>query len=114
MQIPLGNLVQKTVVLASGGTKTPEIDLGGFSLVGIFFPATFTGTALTFEAASATAGTFRAVKSGAGGSALSYTVAQATYAAIDPKDFAGIQFLKLVSGSTEGADRSLILVLKGV
>ncbi len=100
------------VTLLSGGTKTPAINLNGFTLCGIFLPATFTGTTLTFEA-SIDGVTFVAVKSTTSGSALSYTVAQNTFAAIDPKDFQGIRYLKIVSGSTEGADRVLTLAVKG-
>lgn len=100
-------------VIASSGTKTAAINLGGFSLCGIIFPTTFTGTAVTFEVSDAIDGTFVPLKSGTGGSSLSYTVVQATFAAIDPKDFQGVQFLKVVSGSAEGAARTLKLAVKG-
>lgn len=106
-------LPSRPVLIASGGTESAAINLKGLCLVGILLPATFTGTTLTFEACDTEAGTFVPVKTGTGGSALSYTVAQATYAAIDPKDFQGINFLKIKSGSTEGADRTLLCSLKG-
>lgn len=107
-----GTTLTKTVTIAAAGTKTAAIDLGCFTLVGVQFGA-FTGTALTFEASSATNGTFVAVKAGTGGSNLSYTVAQNTFAALDPKDFYGLSIIKLVSGSTEGSERTLTLYLKG-
>lgn len=44
---------------------------------------------------------------------VSYTVAQGRSYAIDPKDFQGIPFLKLVSGSAELAPRTIICTLKG-
>lgn len=108
-----GQMIQKTATIASGGTDSGALDLAGFNLCGIFLPATFTGTALTFKAAATIGGTYQVVKSTTSGSSLSYTVAQNTYVALDPKDFQGIQFLKIVSGSTEGADRTLTLSLKG-
>lgn len=107
----VGYTISKTVTLPAG-TKTAALDLGGFTLVGIQLGA-FTGTALTFEVSSAIDGTFVPVKSTTSGTALSYTVAQNTYAALDPKDFYGLNFIKIVSGSTEGSDRTLILTLKG-
>lgn len=98
--------------IASGQTKSSVINLNGFTPVGVLLPATFTGTALTFEA-SIDGTNFFPLRAGTGGSALSYTVAQGTYAALDPKDFYGVQYLKLVSGSTEGAARTLNLAVKG-
>ncbi len=106
--------VSAPVVIANGQQESAAVALDGFSLCGIIFPAAFTGTAVTFEASSAIDGTFVPVKSTTSGTALSYTVAQATYAAIDPKDFLGVSFLKIKSGSAEGAARTLLLALKGL
>lgn len=99
--------------IASGQQESSAIVCGGMALCGILFPAAFTGTALTFEVSDAIDGTFVPLKSTTSGSALSYTVAQGTYAAIDPKDFQGVQFLKVKSGTSEGALRTLKLSLKG-
>lgn len=101
------------VVIANTAQESAAIDCGGFALCGIFLPAAFTGTALTFEAATAIDGTYLPVKSTASGTALSYTVAQGTYCAVDPRDFQGIRFLKIKSGSAEGAARTLTCSLKG-
>lgn len=108
----MGTNISKTVTLPAG-TKTAAIYLGCYTLVGVQF-GTFTGTALTFETSSAIDGTFVAVKATTGGTALSYTVAQNSYSAIDPVPFYGLSIIKLVSGSTESADRTLILYLKGL
>lgn len=108
----IGNLLTSAVSLPAG-TKTGAIDLAGLTLVGIQFPTTFTGTTITFEASDALAGTYVPVKAGTSGAALSYTVAQATFAALDPKDFYALNFIKIVSGSSEASARTLILTLKG-
>lgn len=100
-------------VIASSGTKTAAIDLGGLVLCGVIFPTTFTGTALTFEVSDAIDGTFVPLKSTVSGTALSYTIVQASYAAIDPKDFQGVRFLKLVSGSIESGARTIKLAARG-
>lgn len=100
-----------SATIASGGTKSAAISLNGFVPQGIYFPTTFTGTTVTFEACDTVGGTYKPVYNGAG--AVSYTIAQGRYYALDPKDFTGINFLKIVSGSTEGADRALVVALKG-
>lgn len=101
-------------IIANGQQESAAIDCGGMALCGILLPAAFTGTALTFEVSDAIDGTFVPLKSTTSGSALSYTVAQGTYAAIDPKDFQGVRFLKVKSGTAEGGARTLKLALKGL
>lgn len=100
----------ESAVIAASGTKTAAVDLRGMTLVGFYLPATFTGTAVTFEA-SADNSTFISVRDGAG-NALSKTVAQNQFIPLDPALFLGIQYLKLVSGSTEGAERTIKLALR--
>lgn len=101
-----------TVTIANTATSSSPISCNGFVLCGIKLPATFTGTALTFEVCDTLGGTYVALKK-SDGSSLSYTVAQGTYVAIDPKDFQGVQFLKIKSGSAEGGLRTLLVALKG-
>lgn len=115
LNVPQGSFQPAAVAtIAASAATTGVIPLKGMSLVGIYFPAVFTGTAVTFTACDTEAGTFVPVKSTTSGSALSYTVAQGTYAAIDPAALAGVNFLKIVSGSTEGSARTLKLALKGL
>lgn len=88
------------------------IQCNGKVLCGVQLPATFTGTALSFLV-SADGVSYVVLKSTVSGTTLSYTVAQGTYCAIDPKDFQGVNFLKIVSGTTELAARTLLCALKG-
>lgn len=104
----------KPAVIAASGTTSAALDLEGFSLVGIKVPAAFTGTALTFSVCDTLAGTYVPLKVTTSGTALSYTVSQGNYYAIDPKDFYGVRFLKIISGSTEGTQRTLLCSLKGI
>lgn len=97
---------QTTAVIANGTTTTPEIDLGGTEIVGIQMPAAFTGTTVTFLAATATGGTYQAVTDGTG-SNISKTVAASKYIAIDPTLFRGIRYVEIVSGASEGGARTL-------
>ena len=112
LQIPKVLVVAATSI-ASSGTTTPAIPTSGLSLVGIQLPATFTGTAITFLG-SVDGTTYQVLKSTTSGTSLSYTVAQATYVAIDPTPFYGLAYIKLVSGSSEGGARAFSVALKGL
>lgn len=100
-----------TATIASSATDSAEIPLGGFTLAGIVLPATFTGTSISFKMATVSGGTYVQVKNASG--LVSYPITQGTYCAIDPADFHGVAFLKVVSNATEGASRTLTLSLKG-
>lgn len=102
-----------SATIANGQQVSSTINCKGFSLCGILLPAAFTGTALTFLA-SIDGTNFFPVHSTTSGSALSYTVSQGNYFAIDPKDFYGVQYLQIKSGSSEGAARTLAVSLKGL
>lgn len=98
--------------IASSASASSIVDCGGLALCGIFIPAAFTGTTITFQA-SADGINFFPMTLNTAGNNLSYAVAPSTYVAINPLDFQGVQYLKVVSGSTEAGARSLILSLKG-
>jgi hypothetical protein len=102
-----------SVTISSGTTTSPEIDLGGTDLVGIMLPATMTSTTMTFTAATATGGTYQAVQDGAGNT-ISKTISGGKYIAIDPTTLHGVRYLKLVSGSSEGADRAITVISRPI
>ena len=93
-------------------TTSTLITLGGFTPVGIYFPAVMTGSTVSFTASPTAGGTFVPVKD-ATGTLTMVATGSLTYVALDPKTFEGINFLKIVSASTEAAARTLILSLKG-
>lgn len=107
-----GNLISKQATIAISETESDVIPLKGFSLVGIKTPDALTGTALTFLACDTEDGTFLPLIATTG-SALSITVTTDKYYAVDPLQFHGVGFLKIVSGSAEAAARTLICSLKG-
>lgn len=106
-------MADKTAVIASGQTTSGAIDLVGTALVGLFMPSAFTGTAVTFTAAATLTGTYLAVTDSTG-AAVSATVAASKYVALSPTTFAGLRYVKLVSGSSEGADRTITLATRPV
>lgn len=98
---------QKTAVIAISESDSAEVDLGGYDLCGITMPAAFTGTAISFKVATASGGTFNVVHDG--GSLLSETASASKYIVLDPNQFKGVQYLKVVSNGTEVAERTLTL-----
>jgi len=102
-----------TVTIGSGQQSSSAISTGGMALVGFSLPAAFTGTAVTFEVATTLAGTYQPLYD-ASNAVVSVTVTQGRVYTLDPKYFQGIQFLKIKSGSAEGAARSVVLALKGL
>lgn len=103
----------QVVTILDGDTDSDAIDCGGFALCGILIPAALDGSALAFLVSDAIDGTFVPLVATDSGTAVSYTVAASTFAAIDPKDFQGVRFLKIQSGSSESADRVFKCALKG-
>lgn len=101
-----------TVTIAASDTASSAADIGGYQLVGISLPTTMTGTALTLQASTSLAGTYQAVYGSSG--QVSYTIAGGRYIAVPLNDALGIQFIKVVSGSTEASARSIVLHLKGI
>jgi hypothetical protein len=95
-------------VIAASGTTSAEVDLMGTKVVGVYIPATFTGTTLKFSSAHTAGGTSFVMQDGLG-SDYTVTVATGKYIALDPVKFVGVRFLKIISGSTESAERSLVL-----
>lgn len=105
------DFAEYAATIANGQAKTGVIDLAGLTLVGIALPTAFTGTGLTFECAEAAGGTFRPVRK-VDGTSVDYTCAQGDFVAIDPKDFHGVRFLKIVSDANEAAQRSVLVYVK--
>lgn len=108
-----GDLAITKVSIASGGTTSEAVDVRGYALTGIELPTDFTGTAITFLAARTKDGTYRAVEDDAG-DAVSVVVAQNTVAVLTSEyapALSGLPFIKIVSGSAEGAAREVWLYL---
>lgn len=110
-----GNMLSGvSVTIANAAQESSLVTLNGFALVGIQTPSVFTGTALTFESCASDGTGCVPVKTSTSGTPLSYTVTTSSYYAIAPADFEGIAYLKIKSGSSEGAARTLVVSLKGI
>lgn len=98
--------------VASGQTVSGTIDLVNNTLVGILFP-TITSTTITFQTSSTLGGTYVNLTDGAGNT-ISKTVASNSYVYLDPNVFAGIRFLQVTVGTSEGSARILQLVVRPI
>lgn len=101
-----------TITIADSTTVSAAAAVpDGYELVGMFAPIC-TGTALTLTAAKTLTGTYVAVANAAN-AAISHTIsATAHYIALDPLLYRGLQFIKLVSGTAELANRTFTLVFQ--
>lgn len=96
----------------SSTNPSTEIQMAGHQLIGLITPGTLTSTAITFQASNVSGGTFVPVKDKTG-AAISLTVTTSSYYALDP-NLIQAPVIKLVPGSSEGAARTIIVVLKPV
>lgn len=102
----------QAVTISSGQTVSGAIDLQGHTICGLIMPAAFTSASLTFSMSQTVGGTYAVINKD--GSDLSKTVAASKYIVLSPSEFAGINFLKLISGSAEAANRQVIVVSRPV
>jgi len=103
-----------TVTIANNATESDALNVGaiGQVVVGIVTPATLTGVAFTFKA-SVDGSTYVPVYD-TSGSAYTVTVSTSRYIPLPPATFAGITYLKVVSGSTEGGSRIITVVTRPI
>jgi glucose dehydrogenase len=102
-----------TATIAASGTTSDAVDCTRNQFVGFYTPASLTGTAITFTASNDNS-TYVTVLEVGGAATYSVTAAASRYIPLDPRVFAGAQYVKLVSGSTEASARSITCVLRPV
>ena len=99
--------IQTNVTIANGAQLSGAVDLLGFTLCAVETPATFTGTAITFEVSNDNS-TFVPVHK-EDGNAYSITVSTSRATIVDILKFRGFRYLKIKSGSAEGGARTVVL-----
>lgn len=104
----------QTATIAASGTTSGAISTGiineeGTQLHGLEFPAAMTGTAMTFTGSRSSDGTYVTLREVGGASAYSVTITASAFVPLDPRVFATFPFIKLVSGSTEASERSIVV-----
>lgn len=101
-----------TATIASGQTISNMIDLGGNVLCGLSFPATLTGTSISFQVSN-DGSTFKDYYN-ALGQLVSVIFVSNKFIGLVPSDFAGFRFIKVVSQATEDGARSIELFGRGL
>jgi len=97
-----------TVTIASSGTTSTTLTLESNRIpLAIVFPAALTGTAFTFQSSNDNA-TFNPVYDE--GSQYSVSVGTSRHIALKRQVFDAVKYLKLVSGSTETAARTITVI----
>lgn len=96
-------------VIPSGGTTSSVVDLSNFTLCAIDFPA-MTGTSVTFEGSTELNGTYKPIADSADANKSVTVSGTPKIRCVNPQEFAGLRFIRAVSGSNEGAERTLIFM----
>ena len=110
--VPLGQVYSTITTITSGVSTSTVVSTNGMSLVGCYLPTTFTGGTISFLASFISGGTYQELVNSSG--QVKYTTASAAFIAINPVDFYGVPYFKIVSGSNEGGTRSVVCSLKGI
>lgn len=103
----------KTITIASGTDTSDEIDAQTQSLVSILLPDTFTGATLTLEGKISRDDSFQTITDTEGAS-YSIAVGNGNAVPIDPVLTTGFNFIRIVSGGNEAAERSITVGLKKI
>lgn len=103
-------LSSDTAVIASSGTTSTSVIMERNRVpLAIVTPAALTGTTIKFQVAlSSDATTFYPLYDE--GTEYSVTVSTSRYVALNPDVFQGVSVMRLVSGSSEAASRTISVV----
>ncbi len=103
------NMIWTATTILSGATVSSAVDLRGLDMLAFILPAAFTGTTIAFQMSpTAIDGTYYSCYNTTD-AIMQATVTQGRAYFITPQDLAGIRFIKLVSGSAEGANRTILI-----
>jgi len=106
--------LQKEILIdvSASATNSSAAQCDGLLLSGIVFPAAMTGSAVTFDFSFNGTTWYDVVETD--GTEVSYTVSAGNVVRVDPSGwaFASPGFLRVTSGSSESADRTINLIFK--
>lgn len=100
----------KTLTIANGQTASDAFSAANYAAFGLQMPGAFTGTSITFTV-SADGSTFQALYDATGATQVSVSVAASRCYDL-PAELATWAAFKIVSGSSEAAARSLVVIGK--
>lgn len=100
-----------TVTIASAGTVSGAVLAADCVAFGLQMPAAFTGTSITFQVSADRGTTFQALYDSTGANQVTLAVAASRSYDL-PAELTAFDAFKIVSGSSEGAARSLVVIGK--
>ena len=103
---------QALIDISEDTTNSVGVNTDGMLLAGIIFPATMTGSTVTFDFATDNSTWVDVVETD--GTEVSYTVSAGNIVRVDPSGwaFASSGYIRITSGSAEAADRKITLVFR--
>jgi hypothetical protein len=106
----------RTATIANGASLSGELDIKDFVNGAIRMPSSWTAANLTFQGSEETGGTFEDIYDDSGNEAT--VTAAASRCLLLPAAVMAWRYIKIRSGTSatpvnQGAERSLVLVLKG-
>lgn len=104
----------RSVTIANGETTSGAVNLQDYAIVGLHMPAAFTGATITFQAATSESGSYNDVYDSDGNQVSASVAADRAIglSGAEADALAPWNWVKLVSGSSEGADRTITLAIK--
>lgn len=104
------NFDTNVVTIPISTSTSTSIDLSSNGFVGFITPAALTGTAFTFTG-SIDDSTFTAIYNSSN-TAYSITVGTSRYYMLNPADFLGCRYVRIVSNGTEAAARTITVITR--
>ena len=103
---------KESVTISASGTTSNGLDLDkfGFSIVGIYMPAAFTGTSISFLTSND--GSTYSDLYNASNTLISMGVTQGRVYQLSPGDLTALRYIKIKSSATEGSDRIITLIAR--
>lgn len=102
----------KTATVPNGDTVSNAVDLEDGTFLGFTVPAALTGSSVSFSV-SLDGVTYVTMKDGAG-TTLTLSIGVDQYVPVDSGKFLGIRYIKLVCGSSQGAERVFQLATRNL
>lgn len=100
--------------ITGGGSTSAAINLNGQTPTGLRVPAGLASTSLTFEVSDSLAGTYTQLRD-TSNNALSITTSNtAAQYALNPANFAGVDFIRIKTGSNEASNPVFQLIVRGI
>jgi hypothetical protein len=108
----MSGVVIDSVKISATETTSTALYMMHKTPVGLYFPDAFTGTSISFEVADPN-DNWRTIADGAGAD-VTKTVAADKYIPLNPSDFAGVNKIRIVSGSSEAASREIFIAIREI